>query len=534
MPAENQVTLEFSRGINAAARARDIDPRECTKGENFALDLDFGGWRRRKAFDLVATAPNGGRINGYAQLVKADGTISTLIQAAEVVYDWDGGSTFTQVATVNNSARLRGPRDQIWTLDDIVIITDLAKIETVKQWDGTTFSTMTENLSGDFIAKYCFVENEVAYFANVSIGGADTPHVLLASKRGDNNTLDSSTRALLTVNQEDAWFLPIPDFRPINALENNFGKILVSTERGRLYQLLGTSSFDYELVPMYANSAAAGDEAVVNIGNDLIIGRAGNIDALSGVQNFGDVETDDLDRWIHPLIEDVVDWRLVYNPTLHKVYCFPKDRSECFVLHKSILLTGDGSPWSKWTTTQEMSFQPTTMIPIRRPSDGVDVVYLGGSDGSIYELEGTGAQDGGTDNITSFRVSGTIDPPRDPSNNNQLVFDQDGFVDYRRLAANTFTLTFQHGGVNFFDQNVTVPIEDSADFAVYDAGTTSSDYYDEAGNGPSSFYGIGGLDRTARKTFSSAGQSSSFAVKGEITGSAEFEIDQIGLNFSKK
>lgn len=533
MPVRQSATIPFSRGINAAARARDIDPRECTRGENFALDLDFGGWRRRKPYDLVATTTNGGRINGFAQLVKSDGTITTLVQSNEVVYSWDGASTFTSVGTVSTSARLRGHKDQIWTLDDVVIITDLAKVETVKTWNGTTLATMTENLTGDFIAKYCFVENEVAYFGNVNINAVDTPHVFLASARGDYTDLDSSTRALLTTNQSDPWFLPVPDFRPINGLEDAFGKILVSTERGRLYQLIGTSSFDYELVPMFSGSNAAGDEAIVNIGNDIVVGRAANIDALSGVQNFGDVETDDLDRWIHPLIEDVTQWTMVYNPTVHKIYCFPKDRSECWVLHKSILIQKDGSPWSKWTTTEALDFQPTTVMQLRRPSDGVEVVYMGGADGKIYEMEGSGDQDGGTTDISSSRTSGIIDPPRDPNTNNELVFGADGFVDFRRLADNSLELTFQHGGVNFFDQAITIPIEDSADFAVYDAGTSSSVYYDEAGNGPSSYYGTGGQDRTARKTFSGAGQSSSFAVKAKITGSTEFEIDQIGLNFSQ-
>ena len=38
----------------------DVDINECADGYNFDLDLDVLSFRRRKAFDLVGTATNGG------------------------------------------------------------------------------------------------------------------------------------------------------------------------------------------------------------------------------------------------------------------------------------------------------------------------------------------------------------------------------------------------------------------------------------------------------------------------------------------
>ena len=83
-------TLNFRGGRNRRSRTIDIDHSECAEGKNFDIDLEFAGLRPRRPFDLIATATNAGSINGYAQLIKQDGSLSTLIQAGDTVYEWDG------------------------------------------------------------------------------------------------------------------------------------------------------------------------------------------------------------------------------------------------------------------------------------------------------------------------------------------------------------------------------------------------------------------------------------------------------------
>ena len=121
-PNLNQVILEFGAGLNTRTSDFKADPIECVEGQNFGLDIENSLMFRRKPFDLVATATNGNAINGFAQLKKVDGTLSTLIQAGSEVYEWDGGSTFTSRGTVRSGVKLRGPRTANFLFDDIALI----------------------------------------------------------------------------------------------------------------------------------------------------------------------------------------------------------------------------------------------------------------------------------------------------------------------------------------------------------------------------------------------------------------------------
>jgi len=195
-PNEAQFIVKFGAGLNTRASETETDRTECVAGENFGLDIRNALFFRRKPFDLSATAPNAGRINGFAQLLHTDGTIHTLVQAGGNVYAWDGGTTFTLKGTVNSAARIRGHIHQNWNLDDVVIITDLAGQANVLQYDGTTLSEISHNLGGDFKAKYCVVDHDRAWYGNVTTSTA-TPHVLAASALEDYDDLDIGTRPAL-------------------------------------------------------------------------------------------------------------------------------------------------------------------------------------------------------------------------------------------------------------------------------------------------------------------------------------------------
>ena len=356
-PREGDIIIRFGAGLNTRSSTRDIDDQECSAGENYDLDLDNRNFRRRNAFSLVATATNTSDIRGFMQLRKIDGTITTLVQAGTAVYDWDGASSFTSVGTVNANSKLRSVN---WVLDEKAIITDLARIEVVKEWDGTTLSDISHNLGGDFKAKYAIVENDRVFYANVETASA-TPHVIVGSKREDYDNLSITDRPASTANAEDAFFVTAPDLRPINGLGAAFGRKVFSTEKGSIYQLTGQDKTDFQVDQFYDGSFAAGDEAIVPIGNDVAIGSDGRIETLLATETLGDVETDDLTRKIIDDVQDVTDWKIVFNRRLQKIYCFPNALSKCFVMHKA--LVDDTvrrvsqrreaefiSPWSVWTT----------------------------------------------------------------------------------------------------------------------------------------------------------------------------------------
>ena len=451
MPGKVTKRLTFGRGINAAVRLRQVAPAECARGENFDLDLDFSGFRGRRGFDLAATAPNGQEIRGFAQLVKRDGTISTLVQAGTVVYSWDGSTTFSVVGAVAAGAKLRGQKSHIWNLDtEVVIITDLALLEPVKTWDGTSLTNLGTNLTGAFYAKYCLVENERAFFANIKIGSDEYPHLMMASALQDYTDLSVSVRSLLTTSTDSPFYLPVLDLKPINAFEAALGTIVIGTQRGRVYRLDGSNAFDYQINEYYPGSAPVGDEAMVSVGNDVVLGKAATIESLFGSDISTDVEADDLSRWIKPLITEVTSWSLVYNNALRRAYCLPSGGGSLWVLHKSILDSGDRlSPWSKYTTNHSFSMQPSVMMSILSPEDGLELVYMGAASGQIFHLEGHEAVDGGTTDIVAYRTTGIVEPM---DGENVLAFDKKGYVDYKRAAASTATLTIIAHGLQAFTQ----------------------------------------------------------------------------------
>ena len=427
MAEENKpIVLTFSGGINARQRSADINIEECTEGENFNLDFQSAVLAPRQGLAIRATAPNGEPIRGIAQLVKQDGTLSTIVQAGGTVYSWDGTATgFIEIGTVSPDSRLRGPIDSNFTLDNFIIITDLAKIENVKKWTGEVFTDLEHNLGVDFKAKYVTVQTERAIFANVKTGTVDTPHVILASKQGDSEVLTSTIRPAAAASAEDEWFLPTPDLHPINGITFFAKTLLLSTERGRLYALEGLiAGKDVDGLPFtsiqdfHAGSAVSGDEAMVNIGNDVALGLPGRIETLRGIIEFGDVETNDASWWIAPLIDGtfgktVSTWKLIYDPAGQRVFCFPNNEDTAWVLHKHLLFGPNRatfgkigkniSPWSKWTTAAIDGLRVTAIGVIFDPTDSPALIST--SPGASFT-----SFSGGTVPTIFFGVGGSEQP----------------------------------------------------------------------------------------------------------------------------
>jgi len=523
---DNQIALTFGGGLNGRRRVADVELDECVvPSENFDIDPQFRALMRRRAYDLVATAPNGGAIYGLAQVIKQDGSVSTIVQAAGEVYSWDGDTTFTSVGTVSTAARLRGPREHNFTLDEYVVVTDLKKTEVVKKWDGTSFVNLNHDLGGDLVAKYCRVHNERVFLANVKTTPAsgisvDTPHVILSSFLGDGEVFTLANRPTSSLGLDAPFFLPTPDLRPINGLEAAFGTFVISTDRGRIYRLQGSTAFDYEIQEFHVGSAVVGDEAVKNIGNDVVMGLPGRIESLVGTLNFGDVEANDLSQAIAPQIEDVVGWTIEYDRRLQKVFCFPQDQSVIWVLHKKILTdqASQGlSPWSKWTTTHVMAFQPTTVMQLVDPVSKKDVVYMGDNLGNIYRLDGDLGQDGGTDDVTVKRRSRLFAVPEGNT------FDIGGWVHYRKLFEGILTIRILGGGTAIYTQEIQLKLPENPDIGVYNGESYYSDN--------TSFYGVSFGGRIHSQDWKAAGQASNFQVEVEYTGSEEIDIEELQLTF---
>src|SRR3990167_1546263 len=299
-PEEINVTLKFGGGLHTRASEDEIDAREASAGQNFLLDIENRELRNRPPFDLIGTVSNASEIRGGGSLLKSDGTVSTLFQAGTAVYEWDGLTAFTSKGTVNATAKLRGHwRTHNWTLDDKLLLTDLSLVEVIKEWDGTTLSstTFTNQAAaafGSFYAKYLTVSNERAVFAHVRDPSQITPHMMVGSLRGNYTQITVADRPASSLSEEDPFFLLSHDLKPINGLVEAFGSTIISTEKGRLYNLTGSSAKDFAFSDFYPGSAASGVESLSYVGNDIVYGRQGRIESVKDTDRFGDSEADDI------------------------------------------------------------------------------------------------------------------------------------------------------------------------------------------------------------------------------------------------
>lgn len=523
-PKDFDITIKFGGGLHTRASEDEIKEREAADGRNFLLDIENRELRNRKPFDLIGRLPNHLEVRGGATLSKADGTVSTLFQGADKVYEWDGGTTFTQKGTVNANARLRGHwRTHNWTLDDKVLITDLELLEVVKEWDGTTFASSAfingsaSGVSfGTFYAKYLNISDERAIFSHVKDAGGTTPHMIVGSERSDYLTISVADRPSSSLGEADPFFLLTPDLRPINGHVPAFGTVLISTEKGKLFNLSGSSAKDFSFDEFYAGSAASGDEAVAYIGNDVIYGRQGRIESLRDTNRFGDSEADDITAGIADQVEGDTGWRIIYNSRLNRVYNFPEGISEVWVFQNA-MRGGDVSPWMRWKTQHAMAFQPTFVMSMLDPSDGLEYVFMGDSDGYVYRMEGTGADgDGGTENISVDFLTKLFSAPLDTE-----FSGVEGYIKYRKRNAATVTLTFQYAGDTALDETVTIPLPGVATVGSYFGG---ENYFDGE-----VYFGSAFTNRILRQRFYPPGQARDFQILAQFDGTADSSITEIGL-----
>lgn len=521
---ESAEILRFGGGINSRSSEDQIDQLECTSGENFTLDPGNGEFRPRGPFDLVATAPNGAEIRGFATLLKSDGTVTMLVQAGAAVYKFNGVSTFDLVGSVDPLAKLRGPREANWALDDKVIISDVNLEEELHEWDGTTFQQIAflqsdgSSSFGPFRARYCIVENERAFYGNIHDNGTDFEHLLVSSERGDYTVVSSSDRPSSELGEDAPWFLPVPQLKPINGLAFAFGILAISQSNGAFEKLTGTTAKDFALEKLHDGSGASGYESVVATSNDIVYGSPGRIESLESTDKFGDVEFDDLSFKIRPDIIDFTGWTLVYNPRQKRIYCFPDDEQEVWVLHVDFI-GSDLSPWSKWTTRHQMSFLPTAVMVCRDPVDGLEYTFMGDTSGNIYRLEGTGEDgDGGTDPVEVRRMSKLFSAPLDTK-----AFHINGWLQQRKLeATSVVTLRFLFSGEHPHD--VEKRLTTSA--VVFDTPYGGAVYY-----GGNFYYGPKQLNRLVRKLFGVPGLANQFQVETSVEGQDQFALTEIGLRF---
>lgn len=420
-PKDVDIVIKFGGGLHTRAPEDEIGDREAADGVNFDLDAENSDLRPRPPFDLLGTAPNAGSIRGGGSFRKADGTVKAFFQAGNTVYDWDGDS-FTAspvLDTVNANAKLRGHwRSHSWDLDALLIVTDLALLEPVMEWNGGTgasdwidvaFRSSPSTAFGSAVhAKYASVSDERLFLYNIKNGSTNLPHMIVGSQRSDYEEISVSNRPASSLGEADPFFLLTPDLRSINGAVEALGARVVSTNHGRAFNIEGASAKDFAIKEFYPGSAASGDESLAYIGNDIIYGRQGRIESVRDTDRFGDTEADDLTKAVLDQVKGFTSWTTVYNSRLNRVYLFPGNGSEVWVFD-TVTRDGEQSPWMRWRTSHPLAFQPTFVMSMLDPLDGLEYVFMGDASGNVYRLEGTGSFGDGASAATAQipRASGS-------------------------------------------------------------------------------------------------------------------------------
>ncbi len=525
-PEENNIVFKFGGGLHTRASPDEIDGREAAGGFNFTIDIQNRNLVARPPFDLVGTAPNAGSINGGASLLKTDGTVTTLFQAGNTMYKWSGGNngTFTSVGTVSSTAKLRGSwRSAVWNLTDVVIITDLSLTDTVYQWDGTTFKSVTftdqaGNPFGSFWAKYCRVLNETAIYANVKDGSGPLPHMMIGSATSAYTKISTVNVPSNSIGTGDPYFLLSPDLKPINGALFSYLGAMISTQSGGIYNLNGTSAQNWAFQDFYANSGAVGFESVSQIGNDIIYGKPGRIESVRDTNTFGNSQMADLTAIVSDQIASDNAWTIVFNSRTRKAYAFPTGVSEVWVLDAAIRDAAQLSPWMRWRTTHALAFKPTFVASMLDPADGLEYIFMGDGSGNIYRMEGTGANgDGGANSIDLQFLTKLVSARLDSK-----AYDVEGYAKFtQQTTASTLTLTFQYQGENIFNEALTTTLP----------AAPANNYWGGGAYWGGAFYWGSLAGKLTRNRFSIPGHANEFQLLVEVNGTGAVSINEIGLRF---
>ena len=334
-PEDASFSLTFGGGINIAESPYDIDPQECTSGANFEIGLDRTSFRPRPVMMGIDPPGAGGfAYRGVAQYLEyEDGVpgskaiVHTLLQTASNFYTLTFAPSDTSAvpgnsqsqqgqvriaihtfsgspATVSGSSYLRGfPDIHTTEVDKGVIITDLALETPVLLWKplDNTLEKLAPGITGDFYAKYCFVENNRAWFQNIRTGSTYTPHMVVASAVDDVTTVSVSNKPSSALGDGDPFYFLTPDFSAATQGAPAFGELLFPTTGKNVYILSGNNSKDYQLLPLYGGAGGVtSDQAVTFAENDIAYANDRGLQSLAGIQAFGDVENDDLSRKVKP------------------------------------------------------------------------------------------------------------------------------------------------------------------------------------------------------------------------------------------
>lgn len=389
--------------------------------------------------------------------------------------------------------------------------------------DAGTASPATGTITADgevtLYAKYGVIHNGRQWLFNVTTDSDDTPHLLVASAFENTESYDTAARAADgAVTENEAFYMLMPDLKPINGVAQFNRQLVISTVDGKLFRLTGSDATDYAWVDYYSGSSAIGTETMVNFGNDVALMRdGGRIDTLRQTDASGDVTVDDISRWIPNATRSLTDALSVYDNDYQKVYFFVDNK--ILVLYKEHLYGSNTSPWSVFRTALGFKFNTSAAVRIKEPGKQSYSVYVGGTSGEIYDLNGEGNGDAATTGIQTLRRNNLIEELN--TKQGMLV----GSVQYRRAGQVALNMSCDWSE----EYNITTAI---VNLKGRDPNVVDPTYYAGAGYyGGDDYYNGGFLfqGKPTTQRFSPAGRGPAFFFEIATDSIYDFQVDHITL-----
>ena len=386
-----------------------------------------------------------------------------------------------------------------------------------------TVSPATGTITADgevtLYAKYGIIHNGRQWLFNVTTDSDDNEHLMVASAFEDIESYDTTVRAEDgTTSGNEAFYILTPDLKAVNGVTTFNKQLIISTVDGQLFRLTGNDATNYRWSEYYSGSGAVGTESMVNFGNDVALMReGGRIDTLRATDASGDVSVDDISRWIPVSTRGLSESISIYDNDYQKVYFFVGGK--VLVLFKEYLYGSDKSPWSIYRTDLGFNFNVTAVRRVRKPNLTTHTVYLGGTAGQIYDLNGTVDGDDNTDRIQVIRKSNLIE---DLDTKMATLM---GSVQYRRVGECDINFTCYWSE----EYNTTKSVLQLKGRGPTD--TVSNYYGSEKFYGGDAYYNGGfqfeGSPTTQR--FSPAGRGPAFFFEISTYSRFKFQIDHITL-----
>jgi len=194
------------------------------------------------------------------------------------------------------------------------------------------------------------------------------------------------------------------------------GRLFVA-KKGKMYQVVGDSPENFQVLDVSSGLGTAGQLAGVPIDqDDFVYASSKGIHSLSTTSSYSDFQATYLSSKIQPTFNDWQQARLeymqaAYIPTLNSIF-FMISESDANLPDALYIYHTQSKEWSRWPVAANPGINPTAIAAVNL--SGTPTLFIGTDDGKLVTAQNGGYTDFDTAAIRYRVKSGTIYPDNTP------------------------------------------------------------------------------------------------------------------------